>query len=128
MSQEELTGLLRDVHTLVNTNQGVLEELARFNRGRREWEQRNTEIQEANLRATQTLNVTMDEVRRQVLGSNVSRHAVAQHHRVSSVPPRLHSVTAEDDDAVEESDPDAQEAEEGSGDGDEEPMDVEPKD
>ena len=127
MSQGELTGLLRDIHALASSNQGVQEELAQWNRERREWEQRNMEIQEANLTATQNLNITMDEVLRQVSGSGVSGHAATQRHRVSSAePPRLHPVTAEDAYAVEDSEHDAQE--EGSGDGSEEPMDVEPKD
>ena len=129
MSQEELTTLLQDIHALASANQSMQEELAQQNRDRREWEQRSLEIQEANLAAARTLNMTMDEVWRQVSGSSVSGHATAQRRRVSSVEPaRLHPVTGEDANMVEDSECDAQEEEEGSDDGNEEPMDVEPKD
>ena len=97
------------------------------NTSRLAWEQRNLEIQEAQLRAMQTLNTNLEDLQRKVPG-----FPLTPRHRVSSAEPsRFHDVTQEDMEMREGGEDDTQEEAKGSGDGDEEniaPTEEEPRD
>ncbi len=91
------------------------------------WEQRSLELQEAQLRAIQSLNTTLEDLQRKVPGLPLTpRHPVS-----SAEPSRLRDVTPEDTEMGEGGEDDAQEEAEGSHDGDEEntmPTEEEPRD